>query len=107
MAVSIADLDIKLKNARNNRRLSQIDAAKMIGVSNKTLSSYENGDNTPSAEVLISMADVYNISIDYLLGIDKERVIRTNGLKGFQIDALDAMADTLKKSNTEDLSCNK
>lgn len=43
-------------------------AAEAIGVDLRTLARYETGETTPSADVLIRMADAYRVSLDQLLG---------------------------------------
>ncbi|TCS95443.1 UTRA domain-containing protein [Hazenella coriacea] len=46
----------------------QKDAAREIGISNVTLSQYEKGIRNPDPETLLKLADLYNVSIDWLLG---------------------------------------
>ena len=56
------------KNARLRKNLKVIEAAKLLGVSQSTLSSWEAERKSPPIEKLIRMADLYEVSTDYLLG---------------------------------------
>lgn len=55
-----------LKAARVNARLSQKAAAKAIGISNKTLSSWENGNTAPTADVIPVICKLYGVPYDQL-----------------------------------------
>lgn len=63
------DIGKRLQVARKERGLSQQAAAEQLGYSGKAgLSALERGTNTPSAEMLARMADLYDVSADFLLG---------------------------------------
>ncbi|MCL1832382.1 MAG: helix-turn-helix domain-containing protein [Oscillospiraceae bacterium] len=57
----------RLKKLRNDNKLSQIEMAKQLHISNSTISSYERGDIAPSIEALKSIAKHFDVSTDYLL----------------------------------------
>lgn len=59
----------KLLALRKRRGLSQKDAAKRLGLSSSTITKYENNSLTPSVEVLLELAVLYNSSTDYILGL--------------------------------------
>lgn len=48
-----------------------MDACAIIGVNKKTYIAWEKGENTPSVEKMISLADFLNVSIDYILKRDE------------------------------------
>jgi len=50
--------------------LNQTELAKIIGISQSTLSYWERGDFEPDNESLIKLADYFGVTIDYLLGRD-------------------------------------
>lgn len=55
-----------LKAARVNANLSQKTAAKAIGVSNKTLGSWENGITSPPASKIPTICELYCVPYDQL-----------------------------------------
>lgn len=57
---------LRIKQLREELGISQLDFAKKINVTQQSISLYEKGDREPSLEVLTSMANFFNVSIDYL-----------------------------------------
>ena len=47
--------------------LSQVKFAEKIGLSQRTIANYENGDNIPNAEVVTRISDIFGVSLDSLL----------------------------------------
>ena len=73
--ISITTLTGKrLKALREAREWSQADVANLIGVGRTTYLKYENGENKPVRK-LNELANLFNVSIDYLLGNEKQSVI--------------------------------
>jgi len=58
---------------RVEKKLSQKEAAKALGISQALLSHYEKGIRECKLDFLIKVADFYNVSIDYLLGRTEKR----------------------------------
>ena len=58
----------RLKQARKNKGLTQDYVAKIIGTTYQTISNYERGTRDPDTESLTRLANLYETSIDYLLG---------------------------------------
>lgn len=56
-----------LRDIREDRDIKQKDIAKHLNVSQNTYSQYETGVISLTAEMLIKLADYYQVSIDYLL----------------------------------------
>lgn len=60
-------LSKRLREARINAGLKQMDAAKILSVSNGTLSGYEKNFRDPDTTTLLKMAELYEVSVDWLL----------------------------------------
>lgn len=58
---------ISLKSARVNAGYSQKEASNLLGVSNKTLSSWEKGITVPKANMIDNICQLYNIKYDNLI----------------------------------------
>ena len=58
----------RLRNLREDHDLSQAYIGKFLGVSQRAYSSYESGNRTIPIELLSSLADFYETSVDYLIG---------------------------------------
>lgn len=57
-----------LAELRQDRKMTQKDLAQAMFVTVGTISNYENGVHYPDVEKLISLADYFNVTTDYLLG---------------------------------------
>lgn len=70
----------QFKTARKMCNLKLTEAAKILGVSQPTLSSWESGRKSPTIDSILKMADLYKVSTDYLLGnnIEKDNIKKSN-----------------------------
>lgn len=57
-------LKMTLEAARRNVKLTQKEAAKRLGISNKTLGSWENGVTSPSAPMIAKLCKLYGVTYD-------------------------------------------
>lgn len=64
-------LDKQLKLLRESRQKSQQEVCSALNIEQSTLANYENGKRIPKIEILIKIAEYYQCSVDFLLGIDK------------------------------------
>lgn len=67
----VQGLGERLQQKRSSMKLSQKEVANAVGVNPSVISNYENGERTPSVEVLMALASLYHCSVDHLLGIEK------------------------------------
>lgn len=58
----------RIANLRKEKGMSQIALAMRLNVSQKMVSAYETGKNEPSIATLKTLADIFNTSVDYLIG---------------------------------------
>ena len=58
----------KIRECRIKSGLSQKEVALTLGIKGPSVSLWETGDTFPSVENLIKLADLYNVSVDELLG---------------------------------------
>ena len=58
----------RLKELRTERGMSQKALAQAIGITQQSVNSFENHDAAPSFPTLLRMADLFDTSIDYLVG---------------------------------------
>lgn len=68
-------LGFRLKKEREKRGWSQKYIAEKVGITNTVLSNYERDYRDPDTETLKKLADLYEVSIDYLLGRTDEKEI--------------------------------
>lgn len=64
-----ATFSSRIKELRSSLSLTQTEFAEKINTTQATLSSYENTDKTPSLDIVKKIAEVFKVSIDWLLGL--------------------------------------
>ena len=72
--ITMTDIKIteNLTQLRAEKGVTQDDVAKALGVSNKTVSKWENGTSAPDLSTLVALAEYYNVSTDALLGLSRD-----------------------------------
>lgn len=86
--VSFMEFHERLKAVREKKDIKQKDAAAKIGIKNNTLSSYESGDRKPDYDTLIKLADLYEVSIEYLLRGKESTINEKGNLYFFDMEGL-------------------
>lgn len=69
----------------DEHNMSQTQLAKKVGTTNVTICRYINGERIPRIDVASKIASVFNVSLDYLLGIS-ESVDTDNLTKNQDVD---------------------
>lgn len=59
----------RLRNLREMRQMTQPELAEAVGSTKQAISQYELGKRRPDYELLSTIADYFNVSTDYLLGL--------------------------------------
>ncbi len=62
----------RLKSLRNEKNIGQNLLAKELGLSNASISYWETGKQEPCAEAIFKLAQYFDISADYLLGLSDD-----------------------------------
>ena len=68
----------RLKFLRNEKNISQEELAKLLNISRTSITNYELGRNEASTQVLDKLSEIFNCSIDYLLGKSDTRNATSN-----------------------------
>lgn len=80
----------RITQLRKQFNLSQDELAKQINVSRTIIGNYERNTNTPSIEVILKIAKIFNVTVDYLIGEGKMSSYDKEVIKRIEdIDKLD------------------
>ena len=63
----------RLRLLREESNLTVEQLAEKLGTVKQTISKYENGQREPKYEILLKIAEIFNVSIDYLFGRTNKR----------------------------------
>ena len=78
----------RLKSLRSKARLTQTDLAKKLNITRSSVNAWELGISAPSVPFVVELSRLFSVTTDYLLGMDGNIIISTNGLTEQQIAAL-------------------
>ncbi len=68
------EFSLRIKEQRKKHGLTQKEAAQALGIGQTTIANYENGTRVPDLMKVGEIADLYNVSVDYLLGRESYEV---------------------------------
>ena len=63
----------RIKELRSDKNMNQAEFSKLISTNQSTLSAYERGERVPPYETLICVAQLCNVSLDWLCGLSNKR----------------------------------
>ncbi len=96
---------MRLRQLRQNKRLTLDALAKQLGTTKTTLSRYENNKRLPDADFIVNAAQFFNVSTDYILNLTNHPTtvsdfLATNGngatpLSNKELQALRHLVDQL------------
>ena len=88
---------LRLKEERKNHKMTQEQVAQVVGLTRGAYANVENGKRQCDIEVYVPLADLYGVSIDYLIGRSAEKKSSINSplheKKKLIATRLDAMSD--------------
>ena len=91
----MVNMGSRIRELRVERRLTQSEVARRMGISKSMLSSYEASQRSPSYKVLVKIALFFSVSTDYLLGIEKPS-IAYDGLSEREMRAIMNLIDIFR-----------
>lgn len=93
------ELSENIKRLRKQKNLTQTQLAKRLGVALSTIASYENQDRLPSIAMLINLSYEFNVTIEYLLGVNKNKTLDVSDLSDEQILAINNIIEQFRNIN--------
>lgn len=91
--VLMADFPQRLRDIRQQRQLTQVRIAELVGIGIRVYHRWENGNATPHFDALLRLADVLDISLDELVG--REPVNEDSAIHNHELHQLVRQVDQL------------
>lgn len=63
----------RIRNLRKKKGITMKELGRLVDLSESTISVYERGKHAPDLETLIRLADIFGVSVDYLLDRKEEK----------------------------------
>lgn len=93
------ELAENIKRLRNEKHMTQTQLAKKLNVGTSIISAYENQDRLPSIDMLIKLSYEFNVTIEYMLGINKNKTIDVSDLTPEQFFVVNSVIEQFKADN--------
>ena len=76
----------RIRKLRTGAGLTQGELAEKLCLGKSAVSAYETGDRTPKESVIVAIASLFNVTTDWLLGIDeRDNIIDLTGFNEHEI----------------------
>ncbi len=93
------ELGETIKNLRKRQKMTQKELAKILDVTESTISKYESNTAMPTFEALRTIAVTFHVSMDTLCGISREETISLQGMSERQKQTILELTAYFRKCN--------
>ena len=87
----------RIKALREEKGYTQTDLAKKLGITRSGVNAWEMGISVPSTQYVVELADLFKVSCDFILCVDKSSSISLEGLSEEDIKLVYSVAEHLRK----------
>lgn len=91
-------LSAQIKKLRTAHMLTQVQLANELGVTKQSVSNWENDNIQPSIDMLIRLSRFFNVSTDYMLGLETKNLLDITGLTEEQTAHIKYIIDDITKT---------
>lgn len=86
----------RIKRLREQYGITQSELAKQLGITRSSVNAWEMGISTPSTQYIVELASIFDVSTDFLLGVENTVSINVSGLSDKDIELLNSIVLHLK-----------
>lgn len=83
--------------------MTQTDLARQLGITRSSVNAWEMGISVPSTQYIVELSEIFNVSTDYLLGVQASATISIQGLSETDIKIVHALIAHLREKNRENM----
>lgn len=94
-----AEFSENLKKLREEKGISQTELARRVGVNKSLISAFESQNRLPSLHVLSKLSYQFGVSMEFLLGINKNKTVDVSNLSTEQISVVTSVIKQFEKDN--------
>ncbi len=95
-------LNERLKKLRLQNNISQNALAKQMDLTRATINAWEMGISYPNAQSLILLSNYFNVSVDYILGLDDKQMLDISQLTNDEKRMINEMVNHLINLKKQD-----
>lgn len=91
----------KIRDLREIRGMTQAGLAKKLGITRSGVNAWEMGISVPSTQYIVALASIFEVSTDYLLGVNSTASVSIKGLTDKDILLVHELIEHLKSKNKD------
>ena len=92
-------IDERIRHLRDQNTMTQSELARQLGITRSSVNAWELGISVPSTQYIVELANLFHVSTDYLLGINRSATLDVSGLTQEDIETLHTLVMHLRKKN--------
>ena len=89
----------RIKYLREQKGLTQSDLARQLGITRSSVNAWEMGISVPSTQYIVELSNIFKVSTDYLLGVERSASISVAGLKEKDVQYVQGLIAHLEEKN--------
>ena len=89
----------RIKHLREQSALTQAELAKKLGITRSSVNAWEMGISVPSTQYVVELAEIFEVSTDYLLRVGDSATVSVAGLDEKDVQLVYALINHLKEKN--------
>ena len=89
----------RIKTLRENFGLSQAELAGRLDITRSSVNAWEMGISVPSTQYIVELAQLFGVSIDFILCVPQTQTISIDGLTGDDIALVHQLVTHLRRKN--------
>ena len=87
----------RIKYLRESANCTQSELAKQLGITRSSVNAWEMGISVPSTQYIVELSNIFKVSTDYLLGVDKTNSVNVSGLSDKDIELINRIIQHLRE----------
>ena len=91
----------RIKGLREEKGLTQTQLAKQLGITRSGVNAWEMGISVPSTQCIVELAMLFEVSTDYLLGLEPTASIGIEGLRDEDVQLVHSLITLLRNKNKD------
>ncbi len=89
----------RIRQLREQYKMTQTGLAKKLGISRSSVNAWEMGISVPSTQYIVELSQLFKVTTDHLLCNDKDPAVNVSGLTDEDIRLVNEMIAHLRQKN--------
>lgn len=89
----------RIKNLREQKDMTQTALAKRLNITRSSVNAWEMGISIPSTQYIVELAEIFDVSTDYLLGVNHSATVSVAGLTEEDVLVVHGLIRHLREKN--------